>query len=453
MQLILLHFDGKDAGMIARLKKFIQEDIWRIRTKGLAPLRAFGIRTLRILLAAGNAFQEHRCQLRASALTFYSLLSIVPIVAMAFGIAKGFEFEKVLQEKILERFPGQEEVLLDVFGFANSLLANTKGGLIAGVGVILLFWTIIKVLGNIENSFNDIWSVRKERTLARKITDYLSVMLVAPVLLVLSGSATVFVTTQLASLTKKIDVLGILGPVVVLFLEITPFITMWVLFAFLYIFMPNRQVDRKSGFIAGIIAGTVYVLVQMIYVKFQVGVASYNAIYGSFAALPLFLTWLQMSWLIVLAGAEISCIHQNADMLEYGPDARRASQFFRRLVALRIVNYMSRNFTAGEVPLTAAKISQSLEIPRGLTAEILEHLTESGVLIEAANHGNREPAFIPGRDTDLLTVKFVMDALDRRGADHIPVASTAELERIERSLKAFGDAVEKSPENLRLKDI
>jgi len=439
--------------MIAKLKKFIQEDIWRIRAKGLPPLKAFGIRYLRILLAAANAFQEHRCQLRASALTFFTLLSIVPIVAMAFGIAKGFEFEKVLQEKILERFAGQEEVLLEVFGFANSLLSNTKGGLIAGVGVILLFWTIIKVLGNIENSFNDIWSVKKDRTLARKITDYLSVMLVAPVLLVISGSVTVFISTQLAAITKRIDVLGILGPVVVLFLEITPFAIMWVLFGFLYIFMPNRQVNRKSGFIAGVIAGSVYVIVQLLYVKFQVGVAKYNAIYGSFAALPLFLTWLQLSWLIVLAGAEISCIHQNMDMLEYGPDARRANHYFRRLVALRIVNHMSRNFATGEVPLTAASISESLEIPRGLTAELVEELTESGVLIEAAHRGRDEAAYIPARDTDQLTVKFVMDALDRRGVDQIPVARTAELEKISQSLTAFGEAVEKSPANLRLKDI
>ncbi len=439
--------------MIAKPKKFVQEDIWRIRAKGLPPPKAFGIRYLRILLAAGNAFQEHRCQLRASALTFYSLLSIVPIVAMAFGIAKGFAFEKVLEEKILERFPGQEEVLLEVFGFANSMLANTKGGLIAGVGVILLFWAIIKVLGNIESSFNDIWSVKKDRTFARKITDYLSVMLVAPVLLVLSGSVTVFVSTQLAAITKRIDVLGVLGPVVVLFLEITPFVIMWVLFAFLYIFMPNRQVNRKSGFIAGVIAGSVYVIVQLIYVKFQVGVASYNAIYGSFAALPLFLAWLQLSWLIVLAGAEISCIHQNMDMLEYGPDTKRASHYFRRLAALRIVNHMSRTFATGEVPLTAAKISESLEIPRGLTTELVEELTESGVLIEAANHGRGEAAYVPARDTDLLTVTFVMDALDRRGVDQIPVARTEELEKITQSLKAFGEAVEKSPANLRLKDI
>jgi len=439
--------------MIARLKTFIQEDIWRIRAKGLPPLKAFGIRYLRILLAAAKAFQEHRCQLRASALTFFTLLSIVPIVAMAFGIAKGFEFEKVLQEKILERFAGQEEILLEIFGFANSLLANTKGGLIAGVGVILLFWAIIKVLGNIENSFNDIWSVKKDRTFARKITDYLSVMLVAPVLLVLSGSVTVFVSTQLAGITKRIDVLGILGPVVVLFLEITPFVIMSVLFAFLYIFMPNRQVNRKSGFIAGVIAGSVYVIVQLIYVKFQVGVAKYNAIYGSFAALPLFLTWLQLSWLIVLAGAEISCIHQNMDMLEYGPDARRASHYFRRLAALRIVNHMSRNFQTGDVPLTAARISESLEIPRGLTTELVEELAESGVLIEAAHHGRDEAAYVPARDTDHLTVKFVMDALDRRGADQIPVARTEELERISKSLQAFGEATEKSPQNLRLKDI
>ena len=307
---------------MAKIRTFFQEDIWRIRAKDLPPPKAFAVRCLRILLAAAAAFQEHRCPLRASALTFYSLLSIVPVVAMAFGIAKGFAFEKILQEKILERFPGQEEVLLEVFGFANTMLANTKGGLIAGVGVILLFWAIIKVLGNIERSFDDIWSVKQERSFSRKVTDYLSVMLVAPVLLVLSSGATVFITTQLGALTKRFDVLGILGLLVFVLLEITPFAIMWVLFTFLYLFMPNRHVNRRSGVIAGIVAGTVYVVVQMVYVKFQVGVASYNAIYGSFAALPLFLVWLQLSWIIVLAGAEISCAHQNADALEYGQIGR-----------------------------------------------------------------------------------------------------------------------------------
>jgi len=439
--------------MFGKLRKFIEEDVWRIRARELPPLKAFGIRYLRIFLAAAQAFQEHRCKLRASALTFFTLLSIVPVVAMAFGIAKGFAFEKVLEEKILERFPGQEEVLLEVFGFANTLLANTKGGLIAGVGVILLFWSIIKVLGHIERSLDDIWSVREERTLSRKVTDYLSVMLVAPVLLVLSSSATVFVTTQIEAITRRFDVLGVLGLVVLLLLEMTTFVTMWVLLAFLYLFMPNRRVNRRSGIIAGVIAGTVYVVVQMVYVKFQVGVASYNAIYGSFAALPLFLVWLQLSWIIVLAGAEISCAHQNADALEYGPDTGRVSRHFRRLAALRVVNHISRKFTTGQVPLTAREVSDSLEIPRGLAAGILEELKESGVLLEAAGHGADDPAYAPARDTDQLTVAFVMDALDRRGTDLIPIARTEELERLEKSLQAFGEAIEKSPANLRLKDI
>ena len=321
---------------------------------------------------------------------------------MAFGIAKGFAFEKVLEEKILERFPGQEEVLLEVFGFANSMLANTQGGLIAGVGVILLFWAIIKVLGNIESSFNDIWSVKKTHSRAQDHGLPLRHARGAGA----AGPVGQRHRLHLHPARRDHETLRRAGDprplVVLLFLEITPFVIMWVLFAFLYIFMPNRQVNRKSGFVAGIIAGSVYVIVQLIYVKFQVGVASYNAIYGSFAALPLFLTWLQLSWLIVLAGAEISCIHQNADALEYGPDARQASHYFRRLLALRIVNHMSRNFAKGDVPLTAARISESLEIPRGLTAEILEDLRASGVLIEAANHGRDEAAYVPARDTDLL---------------------------------------------------
>ncbi|HTX55236.1 MAG TPA: YihY/virulence factor BrkB family protein [Candidatus Baltobacteraceae bacterium] len=439
--------------MISRTKSFLETDVWRIRTQDLPRGKAALVRYLRIILAASKSFGEHRCQLRASALTFYSLLAIVPVAAMAFGIAKGFQFDKLLQAKILERFPGQEAVLLEVFGFADNLLRDTKGGLIAGVGVILLFWSVIKVLGNIEESLNDIWGVPAPRSVSRKVTDYLSVMLVAPGLLVIAGSLTVFVATQLATLTQRIDWYGILGPVVHLILKLTPFAIMWVLFSFVYLFIPNRSIRYRSGVFAGIVAGTAYQLMQVIYVTFQVGVAKYNAIYGSFAALPLFLGWLQLSWLIVLAGAEISCQHQNVDRLEFAPDAARASAALKRLVALRVVNYLCQNFTTGNRPAPTQQIGARLDIPLRLAADVTRDLVDSGVLVEVADPSRADPAYLPARDPDLLTIKYVIDALDRRGVGSIPIGMTEEVQRIAHSLEVFGAAIEKSPDNRRLKDI
>jgi len=202
--------------IIQKVLIFIKRDVWRIRAKSLPQQKYFWLRQLRVFLLAIRGFGEDKCQLRASALTFYSLMSIVPIVAMAFGVAKGFGFEKLLEKQLLEKLPGQEEVIGQVIGFAQSFLENTKGGVIAGIGVAMLFWTVIKVLGNIENSFNDIWGIKRARTIGRKFSDYLSIMLICPMLLIMSSSVTVMISSQVKLVMDKIEILGVFSPVILL---------------------------------------------------------------------------------------------------------------------------------------------------------------------------------------------------------------------------------------------
>ena len=439
--------------MLAKIIQFIERDIWRIRLKHLPAAKALLIEHLRILLAAWRGFEKHQCQLRASALTFFSLLSIVPIAAMAFGIAKGFDMQTILEERLLEKFEGQEEVLAKVFDFANTLLANTKGGVIAGVGVAVLFWTIIKVLGNIESSLNGIWGVKKPRSLSKKATDYLSVMLISPILLVVSGSATIFIASQVTFVTQKIALLGGLSTVVSFILKFVPYSIMWALFTFIYIFMPNTKVNFKSGLFAGIIAGTMYQTVQWLYVTFQVGVAQYNAIYGSFAALPLFLVWMQLSWLIVLAGAELSYAHQHSDMLEFEPDIERVSPSFKKLLTLRVVSLLAKNFSQGLKSLSMSDISHATDIPKKLIQQILNDLTECGIIIDTSNKQEQEVGYQPALDTDHLTINYVLDVMEKCGIPDIPVEPAPELETLAESLKTFRDELEKSPANRILRDI
>jgi membrane protein len=263
--------------MIQKLIKFLKNDIWKIRLKDYSRPRSFFLKQIIVFMASLKGFDEHKCQLRASALTYYSLLSIVPVIAMAFGVAKGFAFEKILEKQLLERFPAQQDIFIQIFTFANTLLENTKGGLIAGIGVAILFWTVIKVLGNIEESFNDIWGIRKQRPLARKFSDYLSMMLICPILLVIASGITVFMTTQVPLITTRIALLGALAPLVSILIKAVPYVVIWVLFAFIYILMPNTKVRVSSGIFAGIVAGSIYQVVEFFYLKFQVGVASYNA--------------------------------------------------------------------------------------------------------------------------------------------------------------------------------
>jgi len=439
--------------VIEQAIRFLDRDIWRIHTKKLSRRKSFLIKQLRVMVLSVREFRGNKCQLNASALTFYTLLSIVPMAAMAFGIAKGFGFEQMLAKQMLEKFPGQEETISQIILFANNLLQNTKGGIVAGVGVVVLFWTVIRVLNSIENSFNDIWGIKKGRSFGRKVSDYLSIMLICPFFMIASGGVTVFVSTQITQIVEKLSFLGSFGQVILLSLCVLPYMILWTLFAFVYIFMPNTKVKLTSGIIGGIVAGTIYQIVQILYIKFQIGAGRANAIYGSFAALPLFLIWLQLSWRIVLFGTEVSFAHQNVDTYEFEHDCLDASHSFKRTLALQTATILVKRFANGQAPLTANQISDQLDIPIRLTQDILFELTEAGVVSEITDATYKQSSYQPAQDINRMTIHFVTEVLDKKGTSDIPVARTPELEKIQKALDEFEKQINQSPANCLLKDI
>jgi membrane protein len=439
--------------MRSKIIDFLTRDIWRLRLKNYSRKKSFFIKQLRVVVLAVRGYTEDQCKFRASALTFFSLLSFVPVLALMFGIAKGFGIEERVEAQIMQKMEGQTEVAKTIISFAKSLLKDANGGVIAGIGIVFLLWAVIKLLSNIENAFNDIWGIKRPRSLGRKFSDYLSLILMCPILLVLASSATVLINTQFEALMEKFGVIESISRLVMMSLRLLPFCTLWLIFTFVFIFMPNTKVKFKSGLMAGIVAGTLFQIVQLGYIKFQFGAAKYGAIYGSFAALPLFLLWLQISWLIVLFGAEISFAHQNVETYEFEPDCLSVSYSFKRLLSLLISNLLVRNFCNGEKALYAVQISQKLEIPVRLVRQILYELTEAGILIEVKNENDKEAAYQPGRDVEILTVKYVVDALEKRGNISIPVVESSELNRLRDCLSSFSETVEKSPANALLKNI
>jgi membrane protein len=439
--------------LFSKAAAFAGQDIWRIRRTDLPPGKSFFINLLRVLILSIRGFDEDKCQLRASALTFYSLISIVPVAAMAFGIAKGFGFEKVLENQLQAKLAGHEEVFNNIIQFSHSLLENAKGGVIGGIGLVVLFWAVIKVLGQIENSFNDIWGIKQQRTLGRKFGDYLSIMLIGPVLIIVSSGVTVFVTTRINLIMEKIAVLGTFEPLMLLLIKLFPLVLLWSLFTFLYIFMPNTQVRISSGLIGGIIAGTIFQFTQWIYISFQVGAAKYNVIYGSLAALPLFLAWVQLSWLIVLYGAELSFAHQNVDTYEFEPDARQASRRLKISLSLQVAHHLIMKFAAGETAPTAREISRDLGIPIRLVNEILFELVESGIAASTETGQEKEHGFQPARDTSTLTIQGIIDAMEVRGINTVPFCHTQAFASLTESLESFRQAVERLPANRFLKDV
>jgi membrane protein len=236
-------------------------------------------------------------------------------------------------------------------------------------------------------------------------------------------------------------------------LKLLPYCTIWIAFTFIFVFMPNTKVRFKSALIGGIVAGTIFQIVQWVYINFQIGVAKYGAIYGSFAALPLFLLWLQTSWLIVLFGAEVSFAHQNVETYEFEPDCLTVSHSFKTLLSLLVTRRLVQRFCDGEKPGDAAQLSHELEIPVRLVRQILYELSESGVLSEVRKVEDKELAYQPAIDVDKITVKFVIDRVEQRGSSGIPVSRSGELEKLSDCLRQFGAVIEKSPANVLLKNL
>jgi membrane protein len=438
---------------LMRVYEYLTGDLWRIRERDLPRSRIFFIRPLRIAVLSIRGVFEDRAPLRASALTFFSLLSIVPVVAMVFGIAKGFGFEKGLERILMENMGGQEEVVIRIVDFAHALLENVKGGLVAGVGLIFLLYTIIKILSQIEIAFNDIWGIKKARSLGRKITDYLSLMLIAPILFLISSSATVFITSGVKLALEKVTFLAFASPAIFLTLKILPYALIWTLFSFMYVFIPNTKIRFSSGILGGMVAGTMYQVFQWGYISLQIGVAKYNAVYGSFAALPLFFIWMNISWLIVLFGAEIAFSHQNTETYEFEQDCLNVSPAYKRLLSIRVLHLMVKRFLKGEDPADARQVSLETEIPIRLVNQIVYDLAAAGLISEVRGDNDKGGAYQPSRDPDVLTIHYVTNGLEHSGSDTIPVAESETLKAISDSLKAFEEQLEKSEANRLLKEI
>ncbi len=438
---------------IQKSANFIRNDIWRVRRIKLSRRKSLFVKLLRVMALSLRGFKQDQCQLRSSALTFYSLISIVPVAALAFGIAKGFGFEKILENQLREKLAGHEEILTTLIQYSHSLLANTRGGLIAGIGMIVLLWAVINVGSQIEYSFNDIWKVRRQRSIGRMFSDYLFLVLICPAIIIFSSGLTVFITTQVSLIVEKFTIPGNFSSFRFYLFKLLPYILMWGLFTFLYIFVPSTKVRFSTGLFAGIITGTVFQIVQLMYINFQIVIVKYNPLYGSFAALPLFLTWLQLSWLIVLFGAEISFAYQNVDTYEFASDVRRASHRLRNLFALLITNCLIKNFVRGEKPMTAGEISNRLEIPIRFIDDILCELKKSNIISIVEGKSANEQGYQPAVDADVITIQYIINAMEKRGINETPFPANSEFVSMLALLDDFHRNIEQLPQNKLLRDL
>ncbi|MCY4418219.1 MAG: YihY/virulence factor BrkB family protein, partial [Cytophagales bacterium] len=371
---------------------------------------------VRIVVMSARNFEKNECFMKASALTFLSALSIVPLVGIVFGISSGLGLD--IKGQILSFLQGQEFVMQQAFHYAEELLNKTREDLITGIGILVLFYTVMQLLHNIEEIFNGIWNIRQPRNLQRKVSDYTSILLLSPLLVFFSSSLTVYVSGEVQTLAQDFSLLGYFAPLITGLVKFLPYTLSWILVSLLYMIMPNTRVRIRSALISGIIAGTSVQIVQAAYINFQIGVSQYNAIYGSLAAVPLFLVWIKTSWLIVLFGAEVAYSHQNLDQggFEEKADIKISWQEKKR-ISLIILYQLIDSFQKGEME-SLHSLSRKTYLPRYLIKSRLEKLIYSRLVSEVRGKQN-EVFYQPARDVQTLTLNFVMKSLETQGVNDI----------------------------------
>jgi membrane protein len=437
---------------IEKIKR-MNDYIWHTPISELSRRKLLIIKQIRIVVLAARGFSNDNVQLRASALTLYTLLSVIPVAAIAFAIAKGFGLDKNLEQLIIEKFHSQQAVLNWLLTNARNAIEATSGGYIAGVGAIILFWSVMSLLDHIESSFNHIWQIRSSRPWFRKFTDYLTIMLISPVFLILSSSATLFISTQLSEYMLKAPILDFFKPIITFLVQFLPYFLCWVTLTALFIIMPNTRVKFSSAVVAGIIAGTILQLLFWLYIDLQFGISKLSAIYGSFAAIPLFIIWLQSTWTVVLLGAEISFANQNVSRYELESEALDISNYQKRALTLMIMNLIIRNFVNGERPLSSEAISQKLKIPVRLGRDILQDLNALNLVSIVHGNNDKERLFQPAMDINAISVSLVLSRLDKRGKDHTIFLKNKEFEKVTAMLSKFDKLITKSNSNILIKDL
>jgi len=412
--------------------KRLNDEIWHTPLSELSKRRTFLIRQLRIIVIAARGFLNDKVQLRASALTFYTLISIIPVVAIGLAIAKGFGLDQNLIAIITrtKEFETYSEMLTPLLERAKLTIQGTQGEYIAGVGIIILFWSVISLLSQIENSFNHIWQVSSSRPWYRKFTDYLTIMLVAPIFIILSSSITFIISKNLNEFLNQASILSYFKPVISSLVRFTPYLLTWIVLTLLFIVMPNAKVKFVPALLSGIIAGTFLKLLQWLYMDLQFGITKLNFIYGGLAAIPLFIIFLQTAWIIILLGAELSFANQNVSRYEFESEALNISHFQKRALILMILHMIIRNFSAGERPISAEKISRSLKIPVRLARDILDDLSGASLVSVIHENEQKERLYQPAMDINKLTVSYVLSRLDRKGVARRMVVKSKEYDKV-----------------------
>jgi membrane protein len=410
---------------VERFRHFFQWHIWSAPPEPGGRGRALLYRAGRLIYATARGFREKDLTSRAAALTYYTVLSIVPFLAFAFSILKGFGVYQRLMKQSVDPYVHQtfsgNPTLLRAIEQLMSFVEHTSVSGLSLVGILLLGYTSISMLSTVETALNGIWEASSARSLLRKVTDYTTILVFGPLLVLVAIAFSA--AAQSSAIVGYLHESLLLGDVVDLMLRLTSGLVSCLALVVLYLIMPNVHTRPRSALLGGVVAGLLWQGLLYLHVNLQIGVANYNALYSGFAAFPIFLVWLYVSWVIVLIGAQLAASHQYEPRLRQAVRARHVDQELREALAVAVAAAVVEPFVEGRPAATATTLANALEEPAPAVEHVLDALVREGVLVRVAQHG--EPGYAPARDIDGVHLFEVEEAV-RRDPDARPLKSSLE---------------------------
>ena len=395
-----------------KIIEFFKTDIWHI-SQGEVPAWKYLLVSItkRVILAV-RFFLDKRVLSQASALTYSTLLAIVPILAVVFAIARGFGYSKYIEVWFRDALASQPQVAEVIIDFVNGYLKYTQSGIFLGIGLLFMLYTVLMLVSNVEDSFNEIWQVKKPRSIFRTFTDYLAMFLLFPIVIVVTSGLTIFLT----AIANEMPNFLLLGSFVRFLIDLIPYVLMSSMFIGLYMFMPNTHVKFSSAIVPGILAGFAMQALQIVYIHAQILLSSYNVIYGSFAALPLFMLWLQISWTICLFGAELCYTNQNLDYYDYDAHTGEISHRYKMMLSALLLSRICKRFANGQKPYSALELRKETQVPIRFVNDLLYDMIEAGLLVELSSDEKGETShFMPAEDLKNMTVGTMIDRMESYG--------------------------------------
>lgn len=427
-----------------RIWEYMSEGVWRDTRRDW---RVSVIKTLNLTI---RSFLDSDLQSRACGLTYRTVLAIVPALALLFAICRGFGFANLLQNQLYSLVPSQHQALEMAMKFVDSYLSQASEGIFVGVGILFLLWTLISLLSSVEDDFNQIWQVRNGRSMWRKVTDYLAIFLILPVLLICSGGITIVMSTAL----KKLVIFDFLGPVVNVLMDLLALVLTWLFFAGAYSLIPNAKVKFGNAFVAGALVGTAIQVIQWLFITGQMYVTKYNAIYGSFSFLPLMLIWLQLTWLATLTGALVCYASQNIGSFSFYKNVENISQEYDMRVTIAVLAVIVKRFAAGRKALTCISLAEDYRLPENIVRTAVLRLNAVGlVAFEESDGDTGMHPLIPAVDIARITVADTIYRLRHRGDSNFIPGFNEHYSAVDSIADSIDKAIASGAAETRLADI